>query len=141
MRTFKFLCFTFVFAACAMTSVVRAETPAATPLTFLLASAASDFHKNASPAPERFRQVQLGHYKTESGEEQYVLCGEFLQQSEGGKAKWTPFATVKTSSYEQLIGAQSKSFCRHSGMKWEGNPDLSPSLKLRLEALQGSAGK
>lgn len=141
MRTFKFLCFTFVFAAGAMSSAARAEAPAATPLTFLLASAAADFHKNANPVPERFRGVQLGHFKTEGGEEQYVLCGEFLQQSEGAKAKWTPFATVKTASYEQWIGAQSKSFCRHSGMKWEGDPDLSPSLKLRLEALQGSAEK
>lgn len=141
MRTFKFLCFAFVLAACSTSSMVRAETPPASPLTFLLASAAADFHKNANPAPEHFRDVQLGHFKAEGGEEQYVLCGEFLQKGESGKGKWTPFATVRTSSYEQLIGFQSQSFCRHRGMKWEGSPDLSSSLKLRLEALRGSEAK
>lgn len=141
MRTLKTLCLTLVLTACGTSSVVRAEAPAASPLTFLLASAAAEFHKSSNPAPERFREVQLGHYKTESGEEQYVLCGEFLPQRESGKAKWTPFATVRTSDYEQWIGAQSESFCRHPGIKWEGNPDLTPSLKLRLEALRASEGK
>jgi hypothetical protein len=141
MRTFKILGLTFVLAVCGTSSVVRAETPAASPATFLLASAAAEFNKSATSAPERFREVQVGHYKTESGEKQYVLCGEFLQRGESGKGKWTSFATVQTSSYEQVIGDQSESYCRHRGMKWEGMPDLSSSLKLRLEALRGSEAK
>jgi hypothetical protein len=69
------------------------------------------------------------------------LCGQFLAPQEGGKAKWTPFATVRTSSYEQWNGGASATYCRHSGIQWEGNPDLSPSLKLRLEALRGAGSQ
>ena len=141
MRTLRILCLTFVLAVCGTSSAVRAEAAAATPQAFLLSSAAADFHKNMQPVPEHFRDVRLGHFKTESGEEQYVLCGEYLPKQEKGKAKWTAFATVRTSDYEQWIGAQSQSFCKHPGTRWEGSLDLSPSLKVRLEALRGAESK
>ena len=140
MRLFKILSLTFVLAVSCTASAMRAEARAATPLEFLLTSAASDFEQHAKPAAARVRDVRLGHFKTESGEQQYVLCGEYLPQREGGKAKWTPFATVQTSGYEQWIGAQSRSFCRHSGMKWEG-ADLSPSLQIRLDAVRAAESK
>ncbi|MEO8277342.1 MAG: hypothetical protein ABI639_14100 [Thermoanaerobaculia bacterium] len=141
MRTFAIVLVTFVLAAGSTVSVSHAEARKATPLEFLLNSAASDFHEHTQPAPDRFRDVRLGHFKTESGEVQYFLCGEFLPARESGKAKWTKFATIQTSGYEQWIGGQSQSFCRHSGTKWEGSADLSPSLQIRLEALRGPAGK
>lgn len=141
MRTFKMFYLTLVLAVCGTSSAVHAEAQKASPLAFLLTSAASDFHQNVHPGPERFRGVRLGHYKAESGEKQYVLCGEFLPERQNGKAKWTAFATVRTSGYEQWIGAQSQSFCRHSGMKWEGSADLAPSLQIRLETLRAAKGK
>src|SRR3546814_971194 len=52
-------------------------------------------------------------FRSPDGEEQYMLCGEFLPAQEGGNTEWTPFATIKTSDYEQWIGAQAAGFCEH----------------------------
>jgi hypothetical protein len=80
--------------------------------------------------------VRIGHVMTPSGEKQYILCGEFLPAHEGGKAEWMPFATIKTAPYEQWLGAQAAGFCKGSSVIWDKEPDLSPSLQSRLDALR-----
>jgi hypothetical protein len=102
----------------------------------LLTAAASDFHNHRPPDPVRFRDVRLGHFMTPSGEEQYMLCGQFLPAQEGGKAEWTPFATIKTSGYEQWIGAEAAGFCQRSSVIWDREGDLSTSLQSRLDSLR-----
>jgi hypothetical protein len=103
---------------------------------FLLTSAATDFHTHRPPDPARFRDVRVGHVVTPSGQEQYVLCGQFLPAQEGGTAEWTPFATIKTSGYEQWIGAQTADSCQRSSVIWDKVGDLSSSLQTRLASLQ-----
>jgi hypothetical protein len=100
---------------------------------FLLTAAATDFHAHRPPDPVRFRAVRIGRMTTVSGAAQYMLCGEFLPSADGGTANWTPFATIKTSGYEQWIGAQALGFCQGSGVAWD-NGDLSSSLQRRLDA-------
>jgi hypothetical protein len=73
---------------------------------------------------------------TPSGEKQYMLCGQFLPAQEGGTAKWTPFATIKTDGYEQWIGAQAAGICQGSSVIWEKVGDLSSSLQSRLDTLR-----
>jgi len=73
---------------------------------------------------------------TPSGEAQYMLCGQFLPAQEGGKAEWTPFATIKTSGYEQWLGAQAAGFCQGSSVIWDKVGDLSSSLQSRLDSLR-----
>ena len=72
---------------------------------------------------------------TPEGTKQYRLCGEFLPAQESGKSDWTPFVTIKTSGYEQMIGAQAVSLCAHPSMTWDKG-DLSSSLQSRLDSLQ-----
>ena len=98
----------------------------------LLTAAATDFQAHRPPDPVRFRDVRIGHDATSSGQGQYLLCGQFLPAQEGGKAEWTPFATIKTSGYEQWIGAQAASFCQGTSVMWDKMGDLSPSLQSRL---------
>jgi hypothetical protein len=73
---------------------------------------------------------------TPSGEEQYMLCGQFLPAQEGGNAEWTPFATIKTSGYEQWIGTQAADYCQRSAVIWDKEGDLSPSLQSRFDSLR-----
>jgi hypothetical protein len=103
---------------------------------FLLTAAATDFHTHRPPDPVRFREVRIGHVMTPSGEEQYMLCGQFLPAQEGGNAEWTPFATIKTSGYEQWNGAQAAAFCQRSSVIWDKEGDLSSSLQSRLDSLR-----
>jgi hypothetical protein len=103
---------------------------------FLLTAAASDFHTHRPPDPALFRDVRVGHVVSPSGQEQYLLCGQFLPAQEGRTAEWTPFATIKTSGYEQWIGAQAVRYCRGSSVLWDKVGDLSSSLQTRLTSLQ-----
>jgi hypothetical protein len=47
-----------------------------------------------------------------------------------------PFATIKTSGYEQWIGAQAVGFCQRSSVIWDKAGDLSSSLQSRLDSLR-----
>jgi hypothetical protein len=152
MRYLAILFATLVFAACSPAPVTRSESHAVSPtqvlapelkkasidsvVQFLLTAAATDFHTNRPPYLVRFRGLRIGHVMTSSGEEQYMLCGQFLPAQEGGKAEWTPFATIKTSGYEQWIGAQAAGFCQGSSVIWDKVGDLSSSLQSRLDSLQ-----
>ncbi len=150
MRYLAVLFATLVLAACSTVPAKRRESQAMSPtqelspklqeasidsvVQFLLTAAAIDFHTHRPPDPVRFRDVRLGHVMTPSGEKQYRLCGQFLAAQEGGKAEWIPFATIKTSDYEQWIGATG--FCQCSSIIWDKVGDLSSSLQSRLDSLR-----
>ena len=103
---------------------------------FLITSAATDFHKYRPRDPGRFRDVRIGYVVTSSGEKQYMLCGEFLAVQEAGNTQWTPFATIKTSGYEQWTGPQAVAFCKKSSITWEEADDLSSSLQRRVNSMR-----
>ncbi len=142
----------FVLAASCTAQVTRSDSPAVTPpqvvapkqqiasldsvVQFLLTSAAADFHAHRPPDPVRFRNVRVGHMADPSGEKRYILCGEFLPSQVGGKAKWTPFATIKTSGYEQYLGAQAAAWSKDPSFVWDKVGDLSSTLQSRLDALR-----
>ncbi len=152
MRYLSLLLTAFLLAACGTAPVTRetsrpagpAETSAAAPrsapvdsaLQFLLTASAADFHKHSPPYPARFRDVRLGRFTAAGGDEQYMLCGEFLPAKEGGNAEWIPFVTIKTSGYEQMIGPQSANLCRNSSVIWDKLEDLSSALQSRLDSLR-----
>jgi hypothetical protein len=73
---------------------------------------------------------------TSEGEPQYLLCGEFLAAQPGGKPVWTPFATIKTSGYEQWNGGQSVHYCRGQSVIWDKQGDLSSLLQSRFDSLR-----
>lgn len=143
---------TLLLAACSTAPATRSESqaPSSTQVLppklqkasldsvvqFLLTAAATDFRAHRPPDPGRFRDVRIGHAMTPSGEAQYMLCGEFLPIQEGAKAEWTPFATIKTSGYEQWIGAQAAAFCRGPSVIWDEGRDLSSSLQSRFDSLR-----
>ena len=132
---------TILLAACSTTSEAL-RGPQATSVDldpvvqFLLTAAATDFHAHRPPEPARFRHVRLGHLTTDEGVHQYLLCGQFMPAEEGGDAGWTPFATIRTSGYEQWIGAQATAFCEHSKVTWHEEGDLSSALQSRFDALR-----
>jgi hypothetical protein len=117
-------------------------TPAAdsyvTVKEFLLTSAAEDFHEHQPPYPAKFRRVKIGHVGDTTKSGSWRMCGEFLPAEDGDKAKWTGFATVKTSGYEQYIGSGS-TYCTNTKIVWN-SADLSAELKARLESIK-KAGK
>jgi len=142
---------TLMFVACSMTVASHGQTQASgpgralvsegqkvateAPVQFLIDSAASDFHEHG-PHPARFRHVRIGHVVSPDAANRYMLCGEFLPLREKGKAEWTPFVTIKTSGYEQYLGAQGASFCQSPKMVWEKGRDLSSELQSRFDSLQ-----
>jgi hypothetical protein len=132
---------TLGLAACSTAPVSRNESHEESPtrdsvVQFLLTAAATDFRTHRPPDPVRFRDVRIGHVVTPSGKEQYMLCGHFLPAQQGGKAEWTPFATIKTSGYEQWIGAQAAGFCQGSSVIWDQVADLASTLQSRLDSLR-----
>ena len=149
MRYLAVLFATLVLAACSTPPVTRTGSQTASPTQvpspehqkgaidpveqFLLTSAAADFHAHPPPGPVRFRDVRIGYVMTPSGEEQYLLCGQFLPAPSGGNAVWTPFATIKTSGYEQYIGGQVAGYCPPS-IVWDMDGDLSPVLQKQLDS-------
>lgn len=108
------------------------DAPRNSALEFLLDAAAKDFRDHRPPEPARFRKVRLGYTAAGSGGRQYRLCGEFLPKQASGKADWTPFATIKTSGYEQWLGAQAIAYCQ--GVTFDPAGDLSARLWKRFES-------
>ena len=103
---------------------------------FLLTSAANDFHHHGPFHTLLFRNAHVGHMIAAGGEVNYILCGEFLPVREGTKAEWTPFVTIKTSGYEQYIGAQSAVFCESSSVVWDKLGDVASLLQSKFDALK-----
>jgi len=123
-------------AAAAPTLPSEPSTGAADSIAqFLVAAAAKDFRAHPTPNPSRVRNVRLGHVRAPGGKDQYLLCGQLLPVRTTGRVQWTPFATIRTSGYEQYVGARAASFCQGPSVVWvEG--DLSSALQSRLAALK-----
>ena len=140
MRFCAVLFITVVLTACNRAPVPRSDSKAVSApdsaLQFLLTAAATDFHTHRQPDPAGFRNVRFGYVLAPSGERTYMLCGQFLPAEEGGKAQWTSFATLKTSDYEQWIGAQAESFCQNPSAIWDTASTLSAQLQSRFESLR-----
>jgi hypothetical protein len=104
---------------------------------FLLTSAANDFHTHGPADRLRFREVRLGHSTARNGQVQYMLCGQFQPAHGGATAgEWMSFTTIKTSGYEQYIGAQAESFSNGRAVVWNKQGDLSSALQSRVDALR-----
>lgn len=102
----------------------------------LLGYAASDFGAH-SPAVAQIRNVRVGYVMTAQGKKQYLLCGEFVPAASEREGEWTTFATIKTDPYEQWLGGQAESWCRHAKVNWEESKgDLSSALRSRLDSLK-----
>ena len=152
MRYWSVLFCTLVLAACNTAPVTRHGSPTVSPIQvptpeppkasidpvvqFLLTAAATDFHTHSRSDSVRFRDVRIGHVITPSGTEQYMLCGQFQLAQAGSKAEWIPFATIKTSGYEQWNGREAEGFCQRSSVIWDKEGDLSSSLQSRLDSLR-----
>lgn len=103
-------------------------------IQFLITSAATDFHAH-KPYPASFRNVHIGHI-TSNGIVLFMLCGEFLRVQDGGNTEWMPFATIKTSGYEQWVGSQALAYCQSRSFILEKNEDFSSMLQNRLDSLK-----
>src|SRR5215831_9796374 len=121
MRYFEALVSSLVLTACSSQPAIRGQSEPqpsnGAPLEFLLTAAAGDFHTHR-PYPARFRDVRLGYVMALDGTRQYMLCGAFLPDREDGKHEWIPFVTIKTSGYEQWLGARASDFCLGSSIVW-----------------------
>ena len=138
--------FASVLAACGTHAATSSESPAASAVEapapepsptarFLIEAAAADFHAHRPLDPGRFRDVRMGHVMTPKQEKQHLLCGQFLAH-EGDTEEWVPFATIKTSGYEQWIGDQAAGLCQRKSLVWDDEVDLSSALQRRLESLR-----
>ncbi len=148
MRYLAILLITLMVTACSTTPAKHGEPSVMTPahtsesarnsaapdsvVEFLLTSAASDFRTHGPAGALRFRKVQLGHVKTADGSERYFLCGEFLPAAVDGKEKWAPFATIKTSGYEQWLGGYP--LCENDAVVWDKVEDLATALQTRFDS-------
>jgi hypothetical protein len=101
---------------------------------YLLDAAAGDFHKHG-PAPAAFRNVRFGKIEAE-GSTMFLVCGEVQPVAGRDAGKWVEFATLKTSGYEQWLGAQGGGWCNRPGTSWEA-ADLSSELLRRVEVIRG----
>jgi hypothetical protein len=144
MRSLTSLLTSLVLASCAtapaaLSQPAPQQAPPNPTVEFLLASAATEFHTHRPPDPARFRDVRSGYKLTPEGERQYLVCGEFLPAGEGGAAEWVPFATIKTSGYEQWVGGPAVGLCTRPATTWDEG-DLSSPLQSRLDSLARQPG-
>lgn len=100
---------------------------------FLIVTAAKDFTLAGAPAPTHVRTARLGRLHKNDGTDIFFLCGSVMPAGKHGTANWLPFATIKTSDYEQWLGAQAKGFCEQPGIAWF-NGDLAPRLEAQFKA-------
>jgi hypothetical protein len=102
---------------------------------YLLDMSAKDFHDHQPPVPVGFRNVQFKNLVDADAKNHYMICGEFLSKDMKSNDTWTPFATIKTSDYEQWIGSHAVEFCRDAKEVAYKTHDLSSALKLRFESM------
>lgn len=93
---------------------------------------ARDFVKNQQPPPVDFKNVKLKYIKKSSGEELYILCGQFITTDK----QEIQFATIKNSDYEQWIGNSASTYCQDSKEIPYAKRDLSIWLKSKFEAIE-----
>jgi len=115
-------------AAAGQPAPVDTATDKAT-IEYLLDSAAADFRTHP-PKATAFRKVYFGQFDAEGQPPQYEICGEFQVDKPGGKHAWMHFVTIRTSGYEQYVGAQAPSWCTREGMSWDED-DWSAELTKR----------
>lgn len=101
----------------------------------LIEAAAQDFARHGSPAPDGLRRVRFGQLRPADGPPLPLLCGEFKPAR--APADWAPFATLKTSGYEQWLGAQARTFCEPGRFEPLDALDHSAELIRALKAAQG----
>lgn len=101
---------------------------------FLISSAAGDFRNYKQVTPVDFRKVKVGYLELTPGVKTFVLCSEFVAKEK--KDEWLPFATLKTSNYEQYMGNQALSFCEKATIVLTDETGLSAELKNKLEELR-----
>jgi hypothetical protein len=104
-------------------------------IIFLLEASAKDFHEHQVPIPVKFRNVQVRNQIGANAEDHYLICGQFLDESNQNANEWTSFATIKTSGYEQWIGNQSLPYCQDSKAIAYKIQDLSFALKSKIDSL------
>jgi hypothetical protein len=152
MRSLAALCAACLLAGCGPDRAPRSQPQAASPapanaapaqqasidpaVQFLLAASAKDFPAHQPPYPARFRDVRVGHCVAPDGTKLYLLRGQFLPKQGRGEPEWTPFVTIKTSPYEQWLGAAAEGYCRQSSIVWDDREDLSSSLQSQLDSLR-----
>ena len=102
-------------------------------INFLISASASDFHKQTGLSNLQFRNSHVGQKTSETGEKMFLLCGEFKSKSD---KNWIPFATIKTSGYEQWQGSQALNFCKDSTVVWDNKNDLSQLVQKKLVSLK-----
>ena len=101
-----------------------------TVVEFLLASSAKDFKASGGSLPTAIRAARIGYF-AESGKGNFLLCGSF-KSGHGPQEKWTPFATIKTSDYEQWVGGTAKAYCEQRTIKWyPGNHSTTVMQRLK----------
>ena len=139
MRTLAIIFTTIALVSCSKAPIPRTEPQNAridSVVQFLLTSAATDFHTHGPSPNLRFRDVYVRHVISSREDEQYMLCGQFLSEKEGNTGEWTPFTTIKTSGYEQWLGAQAVGFCQNASVIPENEGDLSSLLQSRFDSLK-----
>jgi hypothetical protein len=100
----------------------------------LIGWAATDFRAQRGPKPVRFRAVHSGHVATAGDERQYRLCGEYSPASQGD-AEWIPFATIRTSPYEQWLGGSALGYCNDTALVRDAD-DLSARMLSRFDSVR-----
>jgi len=103
--------------------------PDSSAVELLLSAAALDFTLPGSPHPVGIRQARVGRMPDGSGNLTYFLCGKFLPSDKQGMKEWVPFATIKTSDYEQWLGGHANSYCSQKQIKWYKVDQSSALLK------------
>jgi hypothetical protein len=118
-----------LLAADAKKSAPVPVSPDPTAVEFLLASAIKEFSSSGTSRPTAIRHARVGFFP-DSGTGNYVLSGSF-KSGGGAAAKWTAFATIKTSDYEHWLGGAAQAFCRQKNIKWYAG-NYSTTLMQRL---------
>jgi hypothetical protein len=111
------------------TATAAPAAPEPSQAEFLLDSAASDFRIHP-PLPMAFRNVRYGQFTNEDDSVSHRLCGEYQVAKTDAPPEWVPFATLKTSGYEQWLG--DTAYCK-GDIHWTPG-DLSAELQRRFDA-------
>ena len=100
---------------------------------FLLRSAAADFHAHPPAKHLHFYNVRLGYSITPERKKKYMLCGEFLSDSDSDHGERAFFMTIDSpggpNGYDQFLGGEVIDLCGKPSVAWSDLGDLSSSLQ------------
>lgn len=117
-------------------SDIAIDTASVSGVQYLVRACAADVLKQYPEALIQFNSCFSGSRPLPSGGNQELLCGQFRIQQDRQWGLWIPFATVKTSGYEQWQGAQASSVCQDAAIVWNSMDDMSTSLQTMLESMR-----